>query len=616
MVDPATYATIKSFSGILLSREGLRCLKFIYVKLRRPQFDVDATKDILNTMIAYLKDTEGREGTEGLKDRIQRVRDVAYEIEDVIEEYMLDVPEHFHTHRITQFLHKAAHSVTDRIAVHRLSSRVKAIIVKIENIKAMDPLRNFPAQRASSSHGGEQQNELEGIEKCYKNLSPNIRYCFLYFCNFPANYFVKRGKLFRLWIAEQFIENDRRNRTKEEVADEYLNELIKRNLVYVYGRRCGVSQPVRDFILDKSELKNFCTVLPRPNSTIPVEKSRRLSLHNGFTNSLRSEDLSRVRTLMTFRRDSELKAEKLLNKFRLLRVLNFEDSGLQSFPKEVVNLTLLRYLSFRNTNIYKIPGCIMKLHCLEALDLRETCVMKLPKKILKLQNLLYLLVDQRLGVDETREGVELPSGIKCLKSLRKLSLLKANEKNRRIIRELGNLIELRKLGITDLVTKDGKDLCMSIQSMEYLSSLSVTAACLDEGGFLDLDHISKPPPFLRRLSLGGRLLDIPQWISSSQRLARICLIRSKLQNSPLEFLQALPCLVELRLVDAYIGEELEFEPSCFLELRVLYLEQLYELRKVSEKSSNTLPKLVRIIFKGFRRLPKVPSRLEKLIKVE
>ncbi|KAK0598988.1 hypothetical protein LWI29_001278 [Acer saccharum] len=606
MAEFAIYAAISIFGNIVER-----------VDLSSSQFDVDATKNFMNTMKAYLIDTEGREGTEGFKVRVQQVRDVAYEIEDVIEEFMLEVPEHFHEHRITKFLSDTGHSVKDRMAVRRLSSRMEAIQVKIQNIKDMDSFRIFPPEQASGSRGGEQENELVGIEKCYNNLSPNLRYCFLYFCNFPANYFVTRGRLFHLWIAERFIEEEGRNKTKEDVADEYLNELIEKNLVYVYGRRFGVPQPVRDFILDKSELKIFCTVLPRPNSTIPIEKSRRLSLHNGFTNSLRRKDLSRVRTLMTFRRDSELKSEELLNKFRLLRVLDFEDSGLQSFPEEVAKFTLLRYLSFRNTNIKKVPRCIKKLHSLEALDLRQTCVKKLPKKILKLQNLLYLLVDQRLGVDEAREGVKLPSGFERLKSLRKLSLVKANKKNRRIIRELGNLIELRKLGITELETKDGMDLCTSIQSMEYLSSLSVTAAYRDdEVGFLYLDHVSKPPPFLRRISLGGRLQDIPQWISSLQSLESICLKGSKLENSPLDALQALPCLVELRLVDAYIGEVLEFKPRCFLELRVLYLQQLDGLQMVSVKTSNTLPKLVRLVFRGFQRLPQFPSRFQQFITEE
>ncbi|KAK1577699.1 hypothetical protein Q3G72_024026 [Acer saccharum] len=605
MAELAIYAVTRIISSIVDR-----------INIGSAQFDVNATKNYLNTMLAYLKDTEGREATEGLKDRVQQVRDVAYEIEDVIEEFLLEVPEHFHQHRVTKIIHKAGHSFTDWMAVRTLSSRMEAILVKIKNIGAMDPFRIFPCEQALSSCAGEQENELVGIEKCYNNLSPNLRYCFLYFCNFPADYFVTRGRLFRLWIAERFIEEGR-NKTKEDVADEYLNELIKKNLVSVSGRRYCVPQPLRNFILDKSELKIFCTVLPRPNSTIPVEKSRRLSLHNGLTNMLGSKDLTRVRTLMTFKRDTELKAEELLKKLRLLRVLDFEDSGLQSFPKEVVKLTLLRYLSFRNTNIKTIPRCIKKLHSLEVLDLRQTRVTELPKKILKLQNLLYLLVDRRPGdVDEAREGVKLPSGFRCLKSLRKLSLVKA-KKNQSIIRELGNLIELRKLGITELETKDGMDLCASIQSMEYLSSLSVTAAFRDdEEGCLVLDHVSKPPPFLRRLSLGGHLQDIPQWISSLQCLARICLKGSKLKNSPLDALQALPCLVELRLVDAYIGEVLEFKPGCFLELTVLYLQQLGRLQKVSVKSSNSLPKLESLVFRGFQRLPKVPSRLRQLIRVE
>ena len=58
--------------------------------------------ELSNTMIAYLKDTEGREDTAGLKDRVQQVQDLAHETQDAIEEFMCEVPEHSHHHWITK----------------------------------------------------------------------------------------------------------------------------------------------------------------------------------------------------------------------------------------------------------------------------------------------------------------------------------------------------------------------------------------------------------------------------------------------------------------------------------------------------------------------------------
>ena len=64
----------------------------------------------------------------------------------------------------------------------------------------------------------------------YYHLSPNLKSCFMYSCNFPEDYSVTRGRLIHLWIAEGFIE-EKRGQTLEQVADEYLDELVQMSLV-------------------------------------------------------------------------------------------------------------------------------------------------------------------------------------------------------------------------------------------------------------------------------------------------------------------------------------------------------------------------------------------------
>ena len=142
--------------------------------------DVEVVRKLLSTLKGYLKDTEGRENTEGLKDRIEIVRDLAYEIEDAIDKYMYDVPEHVHHHWFTKFLHDAAHPVAN----HCLSSAMKAIKDKIDAIKATDAFRICPSDVASSSMAGEIPPEaypislddhLVGIERRREGLLHLIR---------------------------------------------------------------------------------------------------------------------------------------------------------------------------------------------------------------------------------------------------------------------------------------------------------------------------------------------------------------------------------------------------------------------------------------------------------
>uniref|UniRef100_A0A2N9G2E8 NB-ARC domain-containing protein n=1 Tax=Fagus sylvatica TaxID=28930 RepID=A0A2N9G2E8_FAGSY len=696
--------------------------------------DVEVVRKLLSTLKGYLKDTEGRENTEGSKDRIEIVRDLAYEIEDAIDKYMYDVPEHVHHHWFTKFLHDAAHPVAN----HCLSS-TKFLH---DAIKATDAFRVCPSDVASSSMAGEipleaypisLDDHLVGIErrgegllhlirtneskevvisvfgaagsgkttfihevykmvkenfechawvpvprsgegllekiyealelpvyqeinrrerlhsylqqkryilildgiwiedewdriktlvprsnkysriiistrnrnlasycatshdyihdlksltweeawelfckkafrngKCpkhlfdwsekivkrcellphaivtvgtflsnrshdvsefknfhdsleykprnlvcrsylqsYHHLAPNFKSCFLYFCNFPEDRSVTRGRLVRLWIGEGFIEKKAGCKTLEQVADEYLDELVQMSL---------------------SNKDNFFTVLKSSDSHTSLgEKTRRLSFHDCSPIIQRKGDFSQV---------------------------------------QVVKLILLRYLSLRNSKIDSVPKSIKKLQNLMILDLRQTSVNTLPKEIYELHELLYLLVGlPDKDKNHAAVGAEVSPGIGRLKLLQKLSLIKAiNKKKGSIVEELGKLTELRKLGITELKEEDGKGLYASIEKMQHLSSLYVKSSSRDE--YLDLNYVGNFPPMIKSLFLGGRLHNmIPGWIRSLNE--------------------------ELHLHDAYSGEELVFETEWFVELRMLEIEQFSQLCMVVIRET-AMPKLQKL----------------------
>lgn len=243
------------------------------------------------------------------------------------------------------------------------------------------------------------------------------------------------GRLFRLWIAEQFI-GDVNGKTLREVAEEYLHELIQLNLVDSCGRDsggkvrcCQVHSLVREFIPSKAEQENFTSVLTSLGQDF-CKKTRRLILHDvvQFLSSCKDKDLSLIRTFIVFGRNSSLEslASRLIGEFRLLGVLDLQDVHLEAFPEGITKLRLQRYLSLRNTKVTSIPRSIKNLQNLVTLDLRQTSISKLHKKIIKLQNLLYLFVDFQ-DAQGARKGVEVVPGFEHLQWLEKLSLVKASK---------------------------------------------------------------------------------------------------------------------------------------------------------------------------------------------
>ncbi|KAL2492375.1 putative disease resistance RPP13-like protein 3 [Abeliophyllum distichum] len=86
----------------------------------------------------------------------------------------------------------------------------------------------------------------------WKHVESNIRSGVL-----REDYEIRRSKLTKLWVANRFIKPDR-SKSFEEVAEEYLKDLVDRNLILVrewsYRREIktyGIHDILRDFCLMK-----------------------------------------------------------------------------------------------------------------------------------------------------------------------------------------------------------------------------------------------------------------------------------------------------------------------------------------------------------------------------
>ncbi|KAF3455918.1 hypothetical protein FNV43_RR00561 [Rhamnella rubrinervis] len=383
----------------------------------------------------------------------------------------------------------------------------------------------------------------------YNDLPHHLKSCFMYFGIYPEDYSIRCSRIIQQWIAEGFVE-EKKNKTLEEVSSKYLTELINRSLVQVSRfhhitgkvRDCRVHDLMREVVVRKMEDSCFCHVISKNQSTFRGLITRRLSFVQTSFDILRNADQNcQVRSVLNFNTGDGILLDMSIlitqtKNFKLLKLLDFEDGPLTHVHEDVGNLFHLRYLSLRNSKIEMLPRSIGKLVNLEILDLKHSLVLSYQ---------LYLVEINEIG----------------------------------IIKELGKLTQLRKLGIFKLRREDGKILCECIEKMEHLETLEVTA--LSEDDFIDLEYMSSPPRCLRSLWLKGRLRKLPEWIMKLKNLSRIGINWSKLRDDPLEILKSQHKLVELHIEDnGYDGKKLQFEDGVFPRLKTLRLRNLSGLNSI------------------------------------
>ncbi|XP_072982183.1 disease resistance protein RPM1-like [Typha latifolia] len=467
---------------------------------------------------------------------------------------------------------------------------------------------------------GNFQDATELLVTSINTLPESLKNCLFYFSMFPRNFSITPINLIRLWIAEGFVKEER-GRTMEEVAHSYLTDLIDHNIIqvagfYDYGRikSCKVHGLLHQIILGKAEEENFGTSSMRHSPTI-YKRIRRLSIQEREEDVPQKLSLSLLRALFIFREMSYM--PEFFSSIKSLRVLNLEGALIKEFPKEIATLIHLRYLNLRNTSISELPKALGNLIYLETLNLKRTNLTTLPAEILKLLRLRHLLsyryVEKKPALIY---GVKVPTGIGRLKELQAFSVVVAEDSE--IVKELGNLSQLRRLGIVKLRSKDGCNLCASIAKMKQLCSLSVTST---DNEPLDLQNLLAPslvdqqnllagPPHLQRLYLRGKLQMLPPCFPHLHSIVRLRLRGSELSQDPFEVLQTLGNLAELSLIQAYIGQELCCKKGGFQKLKILDVEQLSNLITVTVLGA--MPNLRKMIIRNCEKLESVPLGIRGL----
>jgi len=460
----------------------------------------------------------------------------------------------------------------------------------------------------------------------YDGLPYYLKPCILYFGLYPENCVINHRRLTRQWIAEGFVKLEEK-RTPEQVAEEYLSELIHRSLVQVSNvgfegkvKTCKVHDILREVIIRKMKDLSFCHWVHEDSESIAVVKTRRISIATSPNNVLRSTNNSHFRAIHVFEKGGSLEHFMgiLCSQSRVLKVLDIQGTSLNHIPKNLGNLFHLRYINLRNTKVMALPKSVGELQNLETLDLRETLVHEIPREINKLAKLRHLLAfhrnyEERYSALGSTTGVLMEKGINNLTSLQNICYVEVDHGGVDLIEEMKMLRQLRKLGLKHVRREHGNAISAAVVEMQHLESLKITVIVEDE--IIDINFVSTPPK-LRQLHLKARLEKLPDWIPKFECLFQIKLALSKLKEDPMPSLKNLPYLLKLSLLEnAYDGEILHFQNGGFQKLRELILSHLNGVNSILIGKGSLLS-LERLKMERIPQLKEVPSGIKPLDKLK
>ncbi|XP_062083815.1 putative disease resistance protein At1g50180 [Humulus lupulus] len=255
------------------------------------------------------------------------------------------------------------------------------------------------------------------LDLSYDELPFYLKPCFLYLARYPEDAIIRVKELCLMLMAEEGLILPRRHpaETIEDVAYDYLSELVERSMVQVenWGLRgkmktFRIHDLMRDLCVSKAQDENFLHLIDlrsqveeplKPVSTV----TRRVSIYShsysgddvfSFLDSLNGS--LRCLTIYwggTIQQD----LRHVFNSFFMLRILILRCSSYNSLklPKEIGKLIHLRLLSIDGP-VEKIPSSIGNLRCLQTLALRLRLwwsferIPDVPDVIWKLEQLRYL----------------------------------------------------------------------------------------------------------------------------------------------------------------------------------------------------------------------------------
>ncbi|XP_060184193.1 putative disease resistance RPP13-like protein 3 [Lycium barbarum] len=426
----------------------------------------------------------------------------------------------------------------------------------------------------------------------YNDLPTKLKQCFLYFGIFPEDSTINADNITRLWLAEGFIPNGEER--MEDVAESFLNELIRRSLVQVAHTlwekviHCRIHDLLRNLAIKKALEVNFFDIYdPTKHSISPL--CLRHVIH-GQAQRYLALDLSnlKLRSVMFFDKSNII---NFRNGFQHIHVLCLENHLV--VPDAIGSLYHLKLLRLRGIRV--LPSSIGNLKNLQILDVQNDQInpCQLPPETANLVNLRHLLAPYSEPLQH----------INKLTSLQVLREIRCDQWRDVKPVDLVNLRELNMIGIKKSYSLN------NISSLKSLSTLQLGCE-LPRESFPALEFLSSCQK-LQKLFLIGRIEKLPPFPNS---ITMMILSASNLMEDPMSILGMLPNLRDLVLRNgAYSGKEITCSDNNFSQLEFLRLEGLLNLERW-HLAASAMP-LIRGL--GIHKCPKlneIPERMKEMLK--
>uniref|UniRef100_A0A287EGN3 NB-ARC domain-containing protein n=2 Tax=Hordeum vulgare subsp. vulgare TaxID=112509 RepID=A0A287EGN3_HORVV len=460
----------------------------------------------------------------------------------------------------------------------------------------------------------------------YIYLPAHLKSCFLYCSLFPEDYIFQRKQLARLWIAEGFIEG-RGASTLEEVAEEYMKELVHRNMLQLvernsFGRikKFRMHDIIRELAVDLCQNVYFGVAYDEDKCGGYLEKvGRRLVVHKLKKDI--EQAISRIHHLRSIAvMDNSMPSLTLLSVLskmsRYMTVLELSGLPIEKIPDAIGDLFNLCHLGLRNSKVKMLPESIDKLSNLMTLDLHNSDIQKLPGGIVKLKKLRHLFAqkfnDPSGRVFQWSSGVSILKGLGELANLQTLQALVLEDES---VKQLGELTQLRSLRLVNVKEIYCGRVCGALAQMQFLSTLHVNVS--DENERLMLNAL---PAKLQKLCLRGPL-DVeslkasPLFQAGGQNLHVLGLNWSGLMEDSLPFISRLTNLTELFFTNAYNGGQLVFRDGWLPNLKTLQLRDLPHLERL-DIEQGAMVTLEKLLLANLNSMKHVPSGIQFLVTLQ
>lgn len=375
---------------------------------------------------------------------------------------------------------------------------------------------------AYSKNNDKEQRILNAVEMSYKNLSEDMKNCFLYLGVFPEDHEIPVWTLTYLWIAEGFIQS-KDHQTLEEIAESNLNDLINRNLVMVEKknpqgkvRTCHVHDVIRVFCNTKAgikdqnlfhEVKMDKGVFDPPVSEIG--NYRRLCIHSHISKFISLKQLKgpKVRSFLCFNKGTFTLESKYISTipvaFPLIRVLESMSFKFTHFPPRVPKLIHLRYITLSIDNLDTLPDSISELWNL------QTLLVDTKSRTLTIKANIWKLIQLRhLKTQAAIHPVAQADGDQACENLQTMTRVAPKYCTKEVLQRVCNI---KKLGIRGALQEYLLNGGHSLNTLYSLENLKLENDLLNElpsdNPLRDLPPLNFFPPSLKRLTLSNTFLD-------------------------------------------------------------------------------------------------------------